>query len=144
MRIWQQAGLNSNSDKEATPVSWMYCGIFFTQELLKKIKKVKSSACACDSEIPENLPHFILHCKLYDSIRQQYIPQYVKLNTNVLSICDNQHLVLVSILDPLSSKLPDNITKNWSSVSAVYELSRTFIYRMHLKREKIYKEMEDK
>jgi hypothetical protein len=144
MRIWQQAGLNSNSVKEATPVSWMYCGTFFTRELLKKMKKVKSSACACDSEISENLPHFILHCNLYDSIRQQYIPQYVKLNTNVLSICDDQHLVLISILDPLSSKLPDHITKNWSSVSAVYELSRKFIYRMHLKREKIYKEIEEK
>jgi hypothetical protein len=144
MRIWQQAGLNSQSVKEATPVTWMYCGTFFTRELLEKMKKVKSSACACDTDVSENLPHFILHCKLYDSIRQQYIPQYLQMNNNVLSICDNQQLVLLSILDPLSSKLPEIITKNWSSVSAVYELSRKFIYRMHLKREKIYKEIDEK
>ena len=139
MRIWQQAGLNSQSVKEATPVTWMYCGAFFTRELLAKMKKVKSSACACDNETSEDLTHFILNCKLYGSIRQQYIPQYLQMNNNVLSICDNQQLVLLSILDPLSSKLPEIITKNWSSVSAVYELSRKFIYRMHLKREKISK-----
>ena len=104
---------------------------------------MKSSACACDPNITEDLPHFILHCTLYDGIREQYIPQYIALNRNVLSICDNELLILVSILDPLSSKLPEAITKNWSSVSSVYELSRKFIYRMHLKREKIYKELDD-
>ena len=143
MRIWQHAGLNAHSVKEATPASWMYCGAYFTRELLEKMKKVKSSACACDPTISEDLPHFILHCTLYDSIREQYIPQYIALNRNVLSICDNQLLVVVSILDPLSSKLPEVITKNWSSVSSVFELSRKFIYRMHLKREKIYKELDD-
>ena len=122
----------------------MYCGTFFTRELLKKMKKVKSSACACEIDVSENLPHFILHCKLYDSIRQQYIPQYLQMNTNVLSICDNQQLVLLSILDPLSSKLPEMIKNNWSSVSGVYELSRKFVYRMHLKKERIYKEMDEK
>jgi hypothetical protein len=144
MRIWQQAGLNSNSVKEATPVSWMYCGTYFTRQLLNKMKKVKSPECACDTGLSENLSHFILHCELYDSIRQQYIPQYVQMNSNVLSICDDEVLLLISILDPLSSKLPARITKNWSSVSAVYELSRKFIYRMHLKREKIYKEVDSK
>jgi hypothetical protein len=144
MRIWQKAGLNSNSVKEAMPVSWMYCGTYFTRQLLNKMKKVKSPECACDTGLSENLSHFILHCELYDSIRQQYIPQYVQMNSNVLSICDDEVLLLISILDPLSSKLPARITKNWSSVSAVYELSRKFIYRMHLKREKIYKEVDSK
>ena len=105
----------------------MYCGTFFTHELLKKMKTVKSSDCACNIDVSENLPHFILHCKLYDSIRQQYIPQYLQMNTNVLSICDNQQLVLLSILDPLSSKLPEMIKNNWSSVSGVYELTRNFL-----------------
>ena len=143
MRIWQQAELNSHSVKEATPVSWMFCGTYFTRELLAKMKKIKSPACACDTNTCENLSHFILNCKLYDSIREQYIPQYVQLNSNILSICDNQFLILLLILDPLSSKLPEAITSNWSSVSAVYELSRKFIYRMHIKREKIYKEVDD-
>ena len=143
MRLWQQAGLNSHAVKEATPSSWMYCGAYFTRELIEKMKKVKSPACACDPSITEDLPHFILHCTLYDGIREQYIPQYIALNRNVLDICDNEFLKLVSILDPLSSKLPEIITMNWSSVTSVFELSQKFIYRMHLKREKIYKELDD-
>ena len=144
MRIWQQAGLCSNSVKEATPVSWMYCGTYFTRELLHKMKRVKTSACACDYVTTETLAHFILHCSLYDGIRQQYIPKYVEMNKNVLDICDSEILVIISILDPLSCKLPLTVTRNWRSVSSVYELSRKFIHRMHLKREKIYKEVDSK
>ena len=50
---------------------------------------------------------------------------------------------MIMILDPLSSKLPDDITQNWSSATAAYEISRKFTYRMHLKREKIYKEIDN-
>ena len=66
------------------------------------------------------------------------------MNKNVLDICDSEILVIISILDPLSCKLPLIVTRNWSSVSSVYELSRKFIHRMHLKREKIYKEVDSK
>ena len=66
------------------------------------------------------------------------------MNKNIVSICDDEHLQIISILDPLSSKLPEIVTKNWNSVREVYEVSRKFIYRMHLKREKIYKEMDSK
>jgi len=50
---------------------------------------------------------------------------------------------MIMILDPLSSKLPDDITMNWSSATAAYEISRKFTYRMHLKREKIYNEVDN-
>ena len=105
------------------------------------MKTVKSPFCACDNITPENLAHFILHCEMYKNIREQYIPKYIQLNKNILSICDNEKLLLISILDPLSSKLPDNITTKWSSVCDVYQLSRKYVYRIHLKREKIYTEM---
>ena len=59
MRIWQQAGLSSNAVKEATPVSWMFCGTYFTRELLYKMKKTRSPACACNDTTTENLSHFI-------------------------------------------------------------------------------------
>ena len=144
MRIWQQAGLDSNSVREATPVSWMYCGVYFTREFMYKMKKVKSPACACGTGTTENLPHFLFHCVLYSSIREQYLPEYFTMNKNIVSICDDEHLLIISILDPLSSKLPEIVTTNWNSVREVYQLSRKFIYRMHLKREKIYKEMDSK
>ena len=47
------------------------------------------------------------------------------------------------MLDPLSSKLPKELTDNWSSVSDAYELGRQFCYRMHMKREKIYKVLDN-
>ena len=112
MRIWQQAGLDSNAVKEATPVSWMYCGVYFTREFMFKMKKTKSPSCVCDNETTENLQHFIFHCVLYQSIREQYIPKYVEMNSNVLSICNDEKMLLISILDPLSSKLPDIISRN--------------------------------
>ena len=142
MRIWQLAGLDSNSVKEATPISWMYCGTYFTRELLHKMKKVKTPICACTKETSETLEHFILHCELYNSIREQYVPKYVNLNKHVISVCDDEQMLILSILDPLSSKLPDIVTSNWTSVKEVYTLSRKFIYRMHLKREKIYRDID--
>ena len=142
MRIWQLAGLDSNAVKEATPISWMYCGTYFTRELLHKMKKVKTPICACTKDTSETLAHFILHCELYNSIREHYVPKYVKINKHVISVCDDEQKLILSILDPLSSKLPDIVTSNWTSVKEVYTLSRKFIYRMHLKREKIYKDID--
>ena len=142
MRIWQQAGLSSQAVKEATPVSWMFCGTYFTRELLYKMKRIKSPACVCDGSTTENLSHFLLTCDLYSEIRIQYIPQYLQMNKYILNICDNETNILISILDPLSCKLPVQVTSNWNSVSAVYALSRTFVHRMHLKREKIYSEAD--
>ena len=56
MPIWQQAGLDSISVK-ATPVSWIYCGVYFTREFMFKMKKAKSPFCVCNNEITENLQH---------------------------------------------------------------------------------------
>ena len=144
MRIWQKAGLDSIAVKEATPVSWMYCGVYFTREFMFRMKMVKTPFCVCDNSTPENLPHFLLNCSIYNNIREQYIPNYIQMNSHITSICDNEKFLLISILDPLSSKLPDNIRRNWSSVRDVYHLSRKFVYRMHLKREKLYTEVDGK
>ena len=140
MRIWQQAGLSAIAAKEATIVSWLFCNTFFTRELLHKMRKIDSPNCICENSVPETVIHFLLHCSLYDHIRQQYIPNYIQMNNKVLEIANDETLLVISILDPLSSKLPEQIIKNWSSVSQVYEVSRKFCYRMFLMREKIYKE----
>ena len=104
------AGLDSHAVREATHVSWMYCWIYLTREFMYKMKQVKSPACACETGTTENLPHFLFHCLLYISIREQYIPKYVSMNKNIVSICDDEHLQIISFLDPLSSKLPEIVT----------------------------------
>ena len=144
MRIWQQAGINSVAVKQATIVSWMYCGTYFTRELMHTMHKVKSASCACEPETSENVPHILLHCQLYNSIREDYIPKFIQMNSKLPEIFDDENLLVISILDPLSSKLPQSITANWSSVSGVYELARGLCYRIHSKREKIYMELDNK
>ena len=42
MRLWQLAGLCSDSVRTATIVNWMVMGVYFTQELLHKMKKIRS------------------------------------------------------------------------------------------------------
>ena len=142
MRIFQQAGLNSGAVKEATIVCWMFCGVYFTRQFLHTMKKIKTPSCACDPTVSETLPHFLLHCQLYDDIRHQYIPKYIEQNKNIVEICDNEDLLITSVLDPLSCKLPLEVINSWSSVKQAYEISRKFCYQMHLKRDKIYNELD--
>ena len=60
----------------------------------------------CDENVNENLTHLILHCSYYNDIRESYLPKFVELNAHISEIFGNEHLVMLSILDPLHSKLP--------------------------------------
>ena len=42
MRLWQMAGLCSDSVRQATVVNWMLLGVYRTRELLYKMNKAKS------------------------------------------------------------------------------------------------------
>ena len=140
MRLWQLAGLCSDSVRAATVVNWMVMGVYFTRELLHKMKKVESPCClGCDSGEKENLSHFLIHCGYYQEICEQYLPQFLEINIHLIEILQNEEKMMLSILDPLHSKL-DNIAKSWKSSKMAYEISRQFCYSMHRKREKLYKE----
>ena len=143
MRVWQMAGLCSDSVKHAAVVNWMSLGIYFTQELLFKIKKAKSPLClGCDENEIENLNHLILHCQNYKDIRENFIPKHLMSNKSLSDIFENEDLLITSILDPLSANLPYDITKNWTSAKTAYETSRQFCYNLHRKREKWYKNLD--
>ena len=47
MRVWQMAGLCSESVRQATIVSWMLLGVYFTREFLYKMKKISSLLLFC-------------------------------------------------------------------------------------------------
>jgi hypothetical protein len=142
MRLWQMAGLCSISVRQATVQNWMFLGVYFTQIQLHKMKKVKSPLCLGCNEMSEDLNHFILHCGFFNTIREKYLPQYISQNNKLGEILNNEEMIMLTILDPVSSKLPEAVTKNWLSVKAVYCISREFCYNMHRKREKLYKDME--
>ena len=144
MRIWQQAGLSSLDVKQATVVSWMYCGTYFTCELMHKMHKIKSPGCACKQVVAENIPHILLHCPLYDSIRQEYVPRFIQMNNKISSILGDENNLVISILDPLSAKLPVEVSENWKSVTDIYKLARKLCYRVHSKRATIYEDLDNK
>ena len=143
MRVWQLAGLDSENVKQATVVCWMTLGVYFTQEMLYKMKKAKYNTCpGCKDDIVENLNHLLLHCSFYRIIRETYLPKHFSQNNHISEILENEDKVILSILDPLSSKLPEVVTKNWNSAKHVYKLSREFCYNIHMKREKLHRDME--
>ena len=51
-------------------------------------------------------------------------------------------MIVQSILDPLSSNLPESVRLAWVSPKEVYSISRQFCYNLHKMREKVYKEAE--
>ena len=143
MRVWQMAGLSSVSVRQATVVNWMVLGVYFTRELLHKMKKAQTDTClGCELGVTENLGHFLLHCVLYKNIREEYLPKFIEINKNISLTFENENEILICILDPVSSKLPENVIKGWTSVTRAYELSRQFCFDMHRKREKHYKDMD--
>jgi hypothetical protein len=139
MHGWQLAGLCSVQFRQATIVNWMVLGVYFTRELLFKMKKVKSDKCfGCDAKTSENLEHFLIHCPFYQNIREEYLPKFILLNPNISSILDDEKKAILSILDPVSSKLLELFRKGWSSVKAAYDVSSKFCADMHKKCEKFY------
>ena len=114
-------------------------GVYFTRQLLYKMKKIESPLClGCTKNVNETPEHFILECFYYQDIRENFLPKFVNINPHVGEVLGKEKLIMMMILDPLNTKLPEDLTKNWSSVKEAYKLSRSFIYNMHRKREKFY------
>jgi hypothetical protein len=143
MRVWQMAGLCSVNVRQATVVNWMLLGVYFTREFLHKMKKASSPICSgCPSQVNETLKHLLLHCEYYQKIRESYLPKYIQQNSQLSEIFSNEDLIVQTILDPLSSNLPDSVREGWESAKTVYCLSRQFCYSIHKRREKLYEEAD--
>ena len=128
MRGWQLAGLSSVNVREATIVNWMITGTYFTRDLLFKMKKTDSPNClVCGNGTNESLSHFLIHCPHYDQIREDYLPKIILLNNQISGIVNNNFHLMLSILDPASSKLPEKflskIGPQWKVPSSCLENS---------------------
>ena len=69
-------------------------------------------------------------CLLHISGRKNNI-----MNKQTSEIIKSENLIILSILDLLSSNLHKTFVQNWSSAKNAYELSRKFCFDMHKKRE---------
>ena len=67
---------------------------------------------------------------------------FIQMNNNLSSILGDENNLVISILDPLSAKLPVEVSEN--SVTDIYKLARKFCYRVHSKRATIYEDLDNK
>ena len=138
-KIWAMAGLNALEVKKACIANWMLLGVYRTREVLHKMKKTKSNLCtACPANAVGSLKHYLLYCQFVNEIRENFIPQLFRSNLKVSTLIQDEDAIMISILDPESTLLPDEVRYNWDSTTDIYALSRDYVYNIHKKFEKYY------
>ena len=63
--------------------------------------------------------------------------QYSDSFINILFSNNIPDMMLLAILDPESPKLPDDLRNGWKSKRKVYEITRSYLFNVHKKREQI-------
>ena len=138
-KSWSMAGLEAKEIKKACIVKWMTLGVYRTRENLHKMKKEKSNMCtACPMNAIGSLEHYILYCEFVKDIREQFLPQFILSNPKITTLLNNDVALMISILDPESCLLPEDIRYNWESSTKIYSLSRDYVYNVHNKFDKFY------
>ena len=140
--IWVAAGRDSYSTSQAVYQLWLLLGVYNTQERLARMKKVKSADCVLcpdvgDSPMIEDRVHFLLSCPALAETRDNFMSQLGDLSPVVVKYRDETTTFLLSLLDPLSPMLPQELRSSWSSDTDIYKWSRKFCYAMHKKRTKL-------
>ena len=108
----------------------MTLGVYRTRENLHKMKKAKSNMCtACPLNAIGSLEHYLLYCEFV---------KFILSNPKITNLLGNEVALVISILDPESSLLPENIRYNWESSKKIYSLSRNYVYNVHRKFDKFY------
>ena len=65
-----------------------------------------------DSDSIGTLSHYLLYCPYTEEIRQKYVPKCIVANPKVARLAGNEAALVISILDPESSLLPEEIRYN--------------------------------
>ena len=103
------------------------------------MKIIKSNLCtACPTNSIGSLEHYLLYCQFTSDIRENFLPKFILSNSKISSLLNNEVALIISILDPESSLLPEDIRLNWESSSKIYAISRDYVYNVHRKFEKHY------
>ena len=136
--MWEAAGRISSKVTKACIVNWMLMGVFLTRDKLFKFKKASSPICIyCDpsqsSNTEEILCHHLLICSRFSEIRKPYIETLLIMNP-IFNFATNHKIMTISILDPESKFLPDEIRENCSDIDETYRIARDFIYNLFKKR----------
>ena len=107
------------------------------------MKKVKSPQCVLCMDPLDNRLHFSLQCSELSQIRSQYFEKFVQSCPNIKNYLEDITFLLVILLDPFSSKVPDQVKESWTNKNEAYSLTRNYFYDIHKKREKIMENIEN-
>ena len=65
-------------------------------------------------------------------------------NPNLIKSMDNQKIITISILDPESKLLPNEIRENWHDKEEAYRTARDFVFNLFKKRKLLTDEFDKK
>ena len=145
-RLWVAAGRTSSEVTKASVVNWMLMGVFLTRQKLYKYKKVNSPICIyCDpsNEKEEDLYHLLLFCTAFNEIRIPYLKKLQTENEHLSKYNNNLKIMTISILDPESSFLPEEISNNWKNLEETYKLSRNYVFNIFKKRKTLTEKLDN-
>ena len=142
--IWIAAGSNSISVQRATVVTWLLLGVYKTRERLHTMSKVSSPKCllCVDDDLVEDQLHFALFCPVFKEIRTFFFEKFLYVNHKLNDIKDDHQLFLISLLDPFSPKLPEELRREWKDAGSAYEVSRNFFAAIHKRRTGLMETLE--
>ena len=108
------------------------------------MKKVLSPLCVLcrDPEVEEDQIHFTLLCPILNNIREIFLIKFVAVNPSLNTIRENQQLFLISLLDPFSPILPEDVRQGWKDKNTPYEISRNYFAAIHKKRKNLIEKYE--
>ena len=64
-------------------------------------------------------------------------------NEHVSKYDNNHKIMTISILDPESNFLPEEITSNWKNLEETYKLARDFVFNMFKKRKTLTEKFDE-
>ena len=96
----------------------------------------------CNVDTVKNINNILLHCSHYSDIRESYLPQLFTQKKGISEILDNEDELILSILDPLLSKLPEEFIQNWYSANRLtnYQESSAMVYTGRRYQDRKFKE----
>ena len=141
-RIYSKAGLDSNNVRKCTTQIWFLTGVYHTNYLLCKMKKVNSSLCE-KCLVEDDIPHVLLHCGLFSNIRQTFLTNISEINPQIMKYSSKELIMLRVFLDPESSFLPKDILSGWVDLPLAYKLCRDVCWNIHSKIDKLKKKKSE-
>ena len=115
--------------------------VYPLQAVLYRMKLVANDLCpVCDDGSREDVDHFLASCGAYVDVRNKYMARFLPiLGLDTTETVASGKLLVGLILDATHPDVETHIQLEEDRISALEDVSRDYIYAMHLKRTAIVK-----